>query len=96
MQNAHTILGLAHNASSAEIRSRYLELVREFPPETHPDKAAEIRAAYDALRDPLARLEKQVFEMQTSHTLGSLVDEYSPTVRGKRFPTDLLLSLGRS
>ncbi len=95
MQNEFTILGLGHDASEAEIRRRYLELVRQFPPEREPQKAAEIRAAYDALRDPLVRLEKQLFDVQSSRTFDSLIDEHRPVVRGRRFPTELLMSLGQ-
>lgn len=96
MQNEYTILGLSNDAGEAEIRSRYLELVRQHPPEREPQKAAEIRAAYDSLRDPLVRLERQLFDVQSTRTLESLVEEHRPVIRGRRFPTELLMSLGQS
>lgn len=48
------ILGVAADAGEEEIRVRYLKLVREFPPERDPERFREIRAAYEAVRDPLA------------------------------------------
>lgn len=96
MQNPYTVLGLSHDADEAEIRDRYLELVKQFPPEREPQRAAEIRAAYDSLRDPIVRLESQLFDVRSSHTFDSLIEEHKPDIRGRRLPTDLLLSLGKS
>lgn len=96
MQNPYTVLGLGHDADELEIRRQYLELVKQFPPEREPRKAAEIRAAYDALRDPVVRLESQLFDVQATHTFESLIDSQRPDIRGQRLPTDLLLSLGQS
>ncbi|QDU61948.1 Chaperone protein DnaJ [Planctomycetes bacterium Pan216] len=51
-------LGLPRIASEEQIRSRYLELVKQFPPEREPQKFREIRAAYEAVRDPLLIAER--------------------------------------
>lgn len=48
------LLGLPADASEAEIRARYLELVKQFSPDREPEKFREIRAAYEAARDPLS------------------------------------------
>ncbi len=48
------ILGLSPDASEAEVRARYLELVKQFSPDRNPEKFREIRAAYEGARDPLA------------------------------------------
>lgn len=48
------VLGVSRDAGEAEVRARYLQLVRQFPPERDPDKFHEIRTAYDAVRDPLS------------------------------------------
>lgn len=48
-----TILGLSRDAGEAEVRARYLELVKQNPPEREPDKFREIRAAYEAAKNPL-------------------------------------------
>lgn len=47
------VLGLPREASEAEVRARYLELVKQFPPDRAPDRFREIRAAFEAARDPL-------------------------------------------
>ena len=46
-------LGLSADASEAEVRARYLQLVKQFSPDREPEKFREIRAAYEAARDPL-------------------------------------------
>jgi DnaJ-class molecular chaperone len=52
-----TILGVTEEADDAEIRRRYLTLVREYPPDRAPERFQELRAAYDALSDERKRLE---------------------------------------
>jgi hypothetical protein len=52
-----SVLGVAEDASDAEIRSRYLALVREHPPDRAPERFQEYRAAYEALGDGRKRLE---------------------------------------
>ena len=47
------VLGVSKDASEAEIRARYLELVKQFPPERDPDKFREVQAAFEAAKDPL-------------------------------------------
>jgi len=48
-----TILGVSQDAGEAAVRARYLELVKQNPPEREPEKFREIRAAYEAAKDPL-------------------------------------------
>ena len=47
------VLGVSGDASEAEIRARYLELVKRYPPERDPDKFREVQAAFKAAKDPL-------------------------------------------
>lgn len=47
-----TILGVSRDAGEAEVRARYLELVKQFPPEREPEKFRQIRAAYEGAKDP--------------------------------------------
>ena len=96
MQDPYAILGLGQDADEAAIRRRYLELVRQFQPEREPQRAAEIRAAYDLLRDPIARLENQLFSIRLTQTFDRLLAEYKPDIRDRRLSTELLLSLGQS
>ena len=46
-------LGLPQDAGEAEIRNRYLELVKKYPPDRDPEKFREVRSAFEAVQDPL-------------------------------------------
>ena len=54
------VLRVPKDASEAEIRARYLELVKQFPPERDPDRFREIQAAFAAAKDPLV-IARQLF-----------------------------------
>jgi curved DNA-binding protein CbpA len=92
----YLILGLDRDADEATIRQRYLSLVREFPPDRQPERFAEIRAAYEDLNDPVARLAQRLFQRETSDSLDAILADVLSRLREKRIPTELLLSLGRS
>ena len=94
MIDPYEVLGLSPEAGEDEIRQRYLALVREFPPEREPKRFAEVRAAYDELRDPVVSLERRLFNLTAVDTLDSLLAAERQRQRGRRLPTSLLLSLG--
>ncbi|MBC7852226.1 MAG: J domain-containing protein [Pirellulaceae bacterium] len=96
MTNPYEILGVATQASDADIRGRYLQLVREFPPDRAPERFAQIRAAFDELRDPVVRLEKQVFSTTTSDSLATLASDLRERLRNARLPVEALLALAES
>lgn len=93
MSNPYEILGVTSAVSEADIRQRYLQLVREFPPDRAPERFAQIRAAYEELRDPLVRLERQLFSTSTEDSLATLAAELRERLRNARLPTDALLGL---
>jgi curved DNA-binding protein CbpA len=93
MNDPFEILGVSPEAREVEVRQRYLELVRQFPPDRAPEKFAEIRAAFDAVRDPLARLERQLFRLAGEASLASLATELRVRLRSARLPVDALLAL---
>ena len=47
------VLGVPYDASESEIRARYLQLVKEFPPERDPEKFQQVQKAFEAVKDPL-------------------------------------------
>jgi curved DNA-binding protein CbpA len=52
----HHILGVEKTAGDREVRERYLALVREFPPDRHPEAFQRITRAYEALKDRRSRV----------------------------------------
>jgi curved DNA-binding protein CbpA len=93
MQDPYELLGLGREASEAEIRARYLALVREFPPDRAPERFAEIRAAFEKLRDPLANLDRQLFFLNTDDSLLVLKRDIRRKLLTAKIPVDLILSL---
>ena len=75
MSDPHDILGLPPGADDAAVRARYLELVRRWPPEQAPQRFAEVRAAYERLRDRDARLRQRLFEAGRRPTIDRLIEE---------------------
>ena len=66
MPDPFSVLGVAEDAGDAEIRRRYLELVREFPPDRALERFQELRAAYEALDDERKRLETRLLHTNTA------------------------------
>lgn len=62
MRDPFTVLGVGEEASDAEIRRRYLALVRDYPPDRAPERFREYRAAYEALGDQRKRLEARLLQ----------------------------------
>ena len=60
-ESARALLGIAPDASDADIRAAYLDQVRLHPPDRDPEAFEQIRDAYDKLRDPRQRA-RQVLE----------------------------------
>ena len=75
MIEPHAVLGLPPDCDDETIRRRYLELVRQFSPEQHPEKFAAIRAAYESLRDVTTRLRHRLFEAGRKETVDLLIEE---------------------
>ena len=51
-----SILGVDDDAGDDEIKSRYLALVRDFPPDREPERFQTYRAAFEALHTERQRL----------------------------------------
>ena len=97
MTDPYEILGLPRQADEAEIRRRYLELVREFPPDRAPERFTAIHEAYEALRDPARRLQALLFQMETkTDSLEGLAADLRRRLRQVRLPVATLLELADS
>lgn len=95
MNDPYEVLGLAADSDDETIRRRYLELVRQFTPEHHPQKFAAVRAAYEALRDLNTRLTHRLFESGKKETLDALIEEVACRSPRRRLSLKTLLNLVR-
>jgi curved DNA-binding protein CbpA len=77
MIEPHAVLGLPPDCDDETIRRRYLELVRQFSPEHHPERFAAVRAAYEQLRDLNTRLRYRLFEAGKKDTIDAILEELS-------------------
>jgi curved DNA-binding protein CbpA len=93
MDDPHVVLGVAADADDETIRRRYLELVRRFSPEHHPEKFAAIRAAYERLRDRNARVRYRLLEAGRKETIEAIVEEIACRSRRRRVSLKTLLSV---
>ncbi len=93
MDDPHVLLGLAADADDETIRHRYLELVRQFSPEHHPDKFAAIRSAYERLRDRNARVRYRLLEAGRKETIESILEEIACRSPRRRVSLKTLLSV---
>lgn len=95
MTDPYAVLGLAADSDDEAIRRRYLELVRQFPPEHHPERFAAVRAAYERLRDLETRLRHRLFEVGEKDNVDALLEEIACQSPRPRVSLKTLLSLAR-
>jgi curved DNA-binding protein CbpA len=95
MIDPYTVLGVARGCDDAEVRRRYLDLVRENPPDRAPERFAEVRQAYEQLRDPVVRMESKLFDLESVGTMADVMREVRQRLRASRLPTQTLLSLAQ-
>src|SRR4051812_38488241 len=95
MVDPYSTLGIADDADDETIRRRYLELVREFPPERHPEKFAAVRAAYERLKDLDARVRHRLFEQGKRDGIDELIEEMACRTPRRRYSLQALLALQR-
>jgi curved DNA-binding protein CbpA len=93
MADPYEILGVADDADDGVIRKRYLELVRQFPPEQHPQKFAAIRAAYEQMKDLDTRLAHRLFEAGRNETIQGLIEDIACRSTRRRLSLPTLLTL---
>lgn len=75
----YLILGIDINASDSEIRTRYLELVKVYPPETSGGVFETITIAYESIKDKRSRVKTRVFGL--SEVVG-----YEDLIKGLTIP----------
>ena len=95
MTDPYAVLGLPPDADDETIRRRYLELVRHYSPEHHPERFAAIRAAYESLRDLDTRLRHRLFEAGRKENVDAIVEELACRSPRRRVSLKALLALVR-
>src|SRR5215211_7165000 len=91
----YTVLGVEPDADDEAIRRRYLELVREFPPERHPERFAAVRGAYERLKDLDARVRHRLFEQGKRDGIEELIEEVACRTPRRRYGLQTLLGMQR-
>jgi len=95
MLDSFAVLGLPPDSDDAAIRRRYLELVRQFTPEHSPQKFAEVRAAYERLKDLNTRLRYRLFEAGRNESIDVLIEEMTCRSPRRRVSLTSLLNVLR-
>src|SRR2546423_11289322 len=96
MTDACTVVGDPDDADDEAIGRRYLELVREFPTERHPERFAAVRAAYERLKDLDARVRHRLFEQGKRDGIEELIQEISCRMPRRRYSLQNLLAMQRT
>lgn len=92
MADPYTILGLPADCDDDAVRGRYLALTREFPPEQHPDRAAAVRAAYEAVKTLDARARHRLLDAGADDGLDAIIEEVRCPTPRRRFTLEQLLA----
>ncbi|XZE18398.1 J domain-containing protein [Pirellulaceae bacterium SH449] len=91
---ARETLGVSEDASPETIRSKYLELVRQFPPESATERFQEIYMANELLSDPVKQAEAiwNYYDRPSVELQAFLESNSAPSM--PRLPKLALLALG--
>lgn len=95
MANPYDVLGLPADSDDEAIRRRYLELVKQYPPEQSPEKFAAVRAAYESLRDLDTRLRHRLFESGRQESVDAIIEEIACRTTRRRLSLEALLAVYR-
>jgi curved DNA-binding protein CbpA len=92
MHDPYEVLGLPPDSDDEAIRARYLELVRRWSPEHHPEKFAAIRSAYESLKDVTTRLRQRLFEAGKSESVEAIIEDVACQSQRRRLSLETLLT----
>jgi curved DNA-binding protein CbpA len=89
----YEILGIKPEAEDAEIRARYLELIKQYTPEHSPQKFAAIRDAYEKLKDLETRVQQRLFGYDRHLSFDEIIEEYVCRMPRRRIPLKDFLAM---
>jgi curved DNA-binding protein CbpA len=93
MSDPYAVLGIAVDSDDETIRRRYLDLVKQFSPEMYPEKFAEIREAYERLRNQTIRLKHELFEPNHKDSIERIIEDLGCRTQRRRLSLKQLLSI---
>src|SRR6476659_3709203 len=96
MTDPYATLGITPESDDETIRKRYLELVKQFSPEQHPQRFAAIRSAYEAIRDLNSRVAYQLFEAGKKDSIDQIIEEIACRTPRRRYSLNALLENQRT
>lgn len=74
-ENPTNILGVSQDADPGEIRTAYLNKIKEFPPEKFPEEFEQVRDAYTILRDARYRIRLMLRSVDYEAPVKTLLDD---------------------
>jgi len=90
--NPYAVLGVKGDATPADVRSAYLSLVRQFPPDKAPERFREIHEAYEMCKDPIMQAAALTGPLSDPPPLEDLIAKAES--QRPRLPKLVLLALG--
>ena len=94
MTYPYLTLELSEGASDAEVRSAYLRMIQENPPEAPGTRFQEIHEAYELVKDEAARARLSLFGMAEDWGSGKLADLVpTPTASRRKIGSKAWLEL---
>lgn len=70
MTDPFVLLGVPEETDDATVKRCYLKKVRRFPPEQHPKRFQEIRAAFETIQSERDRLAYRLFHLPPPEAVG--------------------------
>ncbi len=61
MNNPFKILSISYTSNDDEVKSAYLQQIRQFPPDRYPEKFKKIKEAYEKLKTERDRIACRLF-----------------------------------
>ncbi|MBC8248011.1 MAG: DnaJ domain-containing protein [Deltaproteobacteria bacterium] len=80
-EDPQKILGVSEDAVASEIRSAYLNKIKQYPPERCPEEFERVRDAYKILSDPCSRTRIMLRSADPEAPLVTLFDNREKTRR---------------
>ncbi len=80
-EDPQKILGVSQDADASEIRTAYLNKIKEYPPERCPEEFEGVRDAYKILSDPCSRTRIMLRSADPEAPLVTLLDNLEKSRR---------------